>query len=99
MHNVLEKILATKKIEVAAARSIFTEKDLIEKISELSDARDFVAAIESKHAMGHSSVIAEIKKASPSKGIIRANFNPQASTNSAAVSIIGELSTTSPEGG
>ncbi len=84
MHNVLEKILATKKIEVAAARSIFTEKDLIEKISELSDARDFVAAIESKHAMGHSSVIAEIKKASPSKGIIRANFNPQAIAESYA---------------
>ena len=77
MSDILNKILATKKIEVAEARA----KISINKMEEFAymqsyGKRDFVGAIRAKIAAGNAAVIAEIKKASPSKGIIRADFNP-----------------------
>lgn len=76
MSDILNKILNTKHAEVAQAMA---QKPLILMRSEAQEAggtRDFVGAIRSKIAAGQSAVIAEIKKASPSKGVIRADFRP-----------------------
>ena len=78
MSDILKKILNTKHAEVAAAMS---EKPLVLLMGEAADvepARDFVQAIRAKLAAGQSAVIAEIKKASPSKGVIREDFQPAA---------------------
>lgn len=76
MSDILNKILATKVIEVASSKA----KTSIEEMQALAEAqapaRDFVGAIRSKIEAGDAAVIAEIKKASPSKGVIRADFQP-----------------------
>lgn len=77
MNNVLDKILETKKIEISASKVILSKSALDEQIAQISDERDFVNAVQIKQKLNHCSVIAEIKKASPSKGIIRGNFNPK----------------------
>jgi len=76
MDNILDKILATKKNEIKNAKQLFSLSDLTEKIEINNDERDFVAALQDKHKIGSQAVIAEIKKASPSKGIIREAFEP-----------------------
>ena len=76
MDNILDKILATKKNEIKNAKQLFSLSDLTEKIEINNDERDFVAALQDKHKTGSQAVIAEIKKASPSKGIIREAFDP-----------------------
>ena len=76
MSDILKKILDTKHAEVTAA---LERKPLILMRGEAQgvDApRDFVGAIRAKMAAGKSAVIAEIKKASPSKGVIREDFHP-----------------------
>lgn len=76
MSDILNKIIATKREEVAAAHM---EKPLSEVEAEAVaqlPVRDFVGAIRDKIAAGKAAVIAEIKKASPSKGIIRPDFHP-----------------------
>ncbi len=76
MNDILEKILATKKTEVATARQMRSEADVLREAKSRKDVRGFGRAIEEKIAQGKAGVIAEIKKASPSKGVIRENFNP-----------------------
>ncbi|MEW6562330.1 MAG: indole-3-glycerol phosphate synthase TrpC [Pseudomonadota bacterium] len=76
MSDILKKIIAVKAQEIAAAQ---TEKPLTVVRAEAEAAapvRDFVGAIRGKIAAGQAAVIAEIKKASPSKGVIRADFRP-----------------------
>ena len=76
MSDILNKILAVKREEVAAARAV---KDLTAIRAEARaqpPARDFTGAIRAKLAAGQSAVIAEIKKASPSKGVLREDFRP-----------------------
>jgi indole-3-glycerol phosphate synthase len=77
MSDILNKILATKEIEVAAAKAIHGI-DRMEEFAYMQSfgKRDFLGAIRAKMANNQPAVIAEIKKASPSKGIIRENFNP-----------------------
>lgn len=76
MSDILEKILATKRAEVAAAKQAMPLGALMEAAKNASPVRDFVGAIRAKIAAGKPAVIAEIKKASPSKGVIRADFKP-----------------------
>ncbi len=76
MSDILNKILATKVIEVAAAKAKKPLEQLREEAYAQPDPRDFVGNIVKKLDANKAAVIAEIKKASPSKGIIRADFKP-----------------------
>jgi indole-3-glycerol phosphate synthase len=74
--TVLKKIIARKYEEVAERSRHRSIADLKSRLTEQSPCRGFVSAIEGKLASGQSAVIAEIKKASPSKGVIRDPFIP-----------------------
>ncbi len=76
MSDILNKILAVKREEVAAARALVSDSAVRERAAAEAPARGFVAAIRAKIAAGQPAVISEIKKASPSKGVIRADFHP-----------------------
>ncbi|MBA3695558.1 MAG: indole-3-glycerol phosphate synthase TrpC [Methylotenera sp.] len=76
MSDILNKIIATKVIEVAAAKAKQPLEVVKAQALEAGTTRDFVASIRNKIANKQPAVIAEIKKASPSKGIIRADFKP-----------------------
>ena len=78
MSDILNKILAVKVEEVAAARHMRSETELLREAQARQDVRGFAASIENKIAAGGAGVIAEIKKASPSKGVLREDFNPAA---------------------
>ena len=76
MSDILKKIVAVKHQEVAAAQR---RKSLTAVRADAESrvlTRDFVGAMRSKIAAGHPAVIAEIKKASPSKGVLREEFIP-----------------------
>jgi indole-3-glycerol phosphate synthase len=75
-NDILQKILAVKREEVAAAQAHKTLAALHAEALLQSPPRDFVGAIRVKVSLGKSAVIAEIKKASPSKGVIRVDFRP-----------------------
>ncbi len=76
MTDILEKITAVKHQEVAAARKRKSLEAVRADAESRVLTRDFVGALRSKIAAGQSAVIAEIKKASPSKGVLRADFEP-----------------------
>jgi indole-3-glycerol phosphate synthase len=76
MSDILKKILATKREEVAAALAIKPLEAIRNDAEGQHPTRNFTAAIRRKIAAGHAAVIAEIKRASPSKGILRADFHP-----------------------
>jgi indole-3-glycerol phosphate synthase len=75
MSDILERIIAVKREEVRAAGLSAPLEELRLKASA-RDLRDFVGALRAKHATGHAAVIAEVKKASPSKGVLREHFAP-----------------------
>ena len=76
--DILEKILAVKREEVVAAKAKMSLHALREVAERAGPTRGFAAAIAKRTTAGGSAVIAEIKKASPSKGVIRENFQPAA---------------------
>ncbi len=78
MTDILTRILARKADEVAGRSARVPLAELAARIADLPDTRGFVAAIEARIEEGEPAVIAEIKKASPSKGVIRADFDPAA---------------------
>ncbi|HTU26727.1 MAG TPA: indole-3-glycerol phosphate synthase TrpC [Pirellulales bacterium] len=73
MPSILDNIMATKRTEIAAARRTTSEAELRRRIEETPPPRDFFQALS---APGPIKLIAEVKKASPSKGVIRADFQP-----------------------
>ena len=76
MSDILNKILATKALEVAASKASVSLSQLQALAEAQPEARDFVGSIHAKVIANKPAVIAEIKKASPSKGVIREDFNP-----------------------
>ena len=76
MSDILRKILAVKADEIRAAQGA-KSLDIIRREAEVMPRpRDFVAALKTKIAHGNAAVIAEVKKASPSKGVLREHFVP-----------------------
>ena len=74
--DVLKKILARKQQEIDERSAHTSIDDLKQQISNASPVRGFIKAIENKLAKGETAVIAEVKKASPSKGLLREHFVP-----------------------
>ncbi len=76
MSDILKKILAVKRTEVAAARLTVPLDIIKQQALAMPPPRDFLGAIQRRVGAGDTAVIAEIKKASPSKGVMRADFRP-----------------------
>ncbi len=76
--DILKKIVARKHEEIAGRRASVPEAELAARAREAEAPRGFVAALEARIARGEPAVIAEIKKASPSKGVLREDFDPAA---------------------
>ena len=76
MSDILNQIIATKREEIAAALAVKPLAVLEAEAAAQAAPRDFVGAIRNRIAGGQPAVIAEIKKASPSKGVIRPDFQP-----------------------
>src|SRR3954454_3593632 len=76
MPTILDRITAYKREEIAKAKSEVAERELDVMALDAPPVRSFAGALRSKIEGGEWALIAEIKKASPSRGLIRADFNP-----------------------
>ncbi len=78
MSDILQRILARKAQEIEARSTALPLRELSARCADLPDTRGFAAALEAKIEAGQAAVIAEIKKASPSAGVIRDPLDPEA---------------------
>lgn len=85
MSDILERIIAVKREEVRTARALRNASAVRADAESLRDQRDFAGAIRSRVAAGRAAVIAEIKKASPSRGLLRNDFVPAQIARSYAI--------------
>jgi indole-3-glycerol phosphate synthase len=85
MSDILEKILAVKREEIAEAKQKRPLAALRGDAEKAGKPRDFIGALRAKISAGLPAVIAEVKKASPSKGVLRADFDPVAIARSYAI--------------
>ena len=94
MPSILDTIMHTKRGEIAAARAAVPSRDLERRVADLPPTRDFTAAV---GRAGQVNVIAEVKKASPSAGVIRPDFDPVAiattyeAHGAAAISVLTDV--------
>ena len=95
--DILLKILARKGEEISARRCSESVDQLQKKIDNASPPRGFIQSLQDKNEQGRSAIIAEIKKASPSQGVIRENFDPveiassYASAGAACLSVLTDV--------
>ncbi len=82
--DILKQILQVKAEEVAAGAALRPLKQLRAEVESAPPIRDFLGALKASQAAGHAAVIAEIKKASPSQGVMREAFDPAAIARSYA---------------
>lgn len=74
--DILKKIIARKKFEIAESKNKISEKQMLDAANRNHDTRDFYQTLKDKANAKQNAIIAEIKKTSPSKGILREHFNP-----------------------
>jgi indole-3-glycerol phosphate synthase len=76
MTDILQQIESYKREEIAAAKALNPWNEVVAAAHDAPPVRRFLSALKAKRATGGYALIAEVKKASPSKGLIRADFNP-----------------------
>ena len=97
MSDILERILARKREEIDERRARVAERELVARLDGAPRVRGFVDALRAKIARGDAAVIAEVKKASPSKGVMRPDFHPDeiaasyASGGAACLSVLTDV--------
>ena len=76
MSDILQRIESYKREEIAAAKTLRPWNEVVAEAHDAPPVRRFLSALQNKRESGDFALIAEVKKASPSKGLIRPDFNP-----------------------
>ena len=75
MKNILQEIVKYKKVEIEESKKLISKESLEKEIKSAPHSKNFLGELVKKNEEGKAGIIAEVKKASPSKGVIRENFN------------------------